>query len=124
MSDDERAVRELVDAWMAATRAGDTASVLDLIADDAIFMTCGGEPFGKEAFRAASESMRDVKMDGRAEILDVHVEGGWAWVRNHIELILTHRSSDPVRRAGHALTVLRKSEDGRWRLFRDANFVK
>jgi ketosteroid isomerase-like protein len=28
-----------------------------------------------------------------------------------------------VRRSGYTLTILRKGEDGRWRLFRDANLV-
>jgi len=41
MTDDERAIRELVATWMAASKAGDTATVLSLIADDAVFMVVG-----------------------------------------------------------------------------------
>jgi uncharacterized protein (TIGR02246 family) len=55
MTDDERAIRELVDTWMAASKAGD--SVLSLMADDVIFMVTGREPFGKEEFAAASEDI-------------------------------------------------------------------
>ena len=55
MTEDERAIRELVDTWMIATKAGDLATVLDLMADDVIFMAAGSEPFGKAAFKAASK---------------------------------------------------------------------
>ena len=54
MSDDERAIRELVAAWMAATKAGDHDRVLSLMTDDVVFMVPGREPFGREAFAAAS----------------------------------------------------------------------
>ena len=44
MTDDERAIRDLVAAWMKASQAGDTAKVLSLMADDAIFQVPGREP--------------------------------------------------------------------------------
>lgn len=122
MEEDERAIRELVDRWISATKAGDTATVLDLIADDALFMVRSGM-FGKEGFQASSESLSDTRIDGRAEIMEMHVEGNWAWIRNYIDLIITPAGSEPVKRSGHALTILKKGDDGRWRLFRDANLV-
>ena len=123
MSDDERAIREVVETWMDASRRGEVATVLDLMTDDVLFMTPGREPFGKAEFRAASESMRDMRMEGRAEIREIEVLGRWAWIRNHIDLTLTRAGGEPVRRSGYTLTILRKGEDGRWRLFRDANLV-
>ena len=48
MSDDVRAIRNLIDRWMKASKAGDTKAVLNMMTDDAIFMTCGRDPFGKE----------------------------------------------------------------------------
>jgi uncharacterized protein (TIGR02246 family) len=123
MTDDERAIRELVEKWMTASRAGDTGAVLELMTDDVVFMVPGREPFGKDEFRAASESMRDVRMDGTAEIREIHVECDWALIRNYIDLTLTSEGSEPLRRSGYTLTVLRKGADGRWRLFRDANLV-
>jgi len=122
MEDDERAIRELVDRWIEATKAGDTAAVLDLIADDAMFMVRSGL-FGKEGFQVGSDSLSDSKIDGRAEIMEMHVEGNWAWIRNYIDLIITPAGSEPVGRSGYALTILKKGSDGRWRLFRDANLV-
>ncbi|HEY4070732.1 MAG TPA: SgcJ/EcaC family oxidoreductase [Sphingomicrobium sp.] len=123
MTDDERQIRDLVDEWMEASRAGDTDTVLGLMTDDVIFMTASREPFGKDEFRATSESMRDVRVDGRAEIREVEVLGNWAWIRNHIDLTLSPSEGAPLRRSGYTLTILRKGDDGRWRLFRDANLV-
>ena len=123
MTDDERAIRELVETWMEASRAGDTAAVLDLMTDDVLFTVPGREPFGKKAFRAASESMRGVRMEGSAEIEEIEVLGDRAWIRNRIDLTLTPASGDPLHRSGYTLTILRKEADGRWRLYRDANLV-
>jgi uncharacterized protein (TIGR02246 family) len=46
MTDDERAIRDLVATWMKASEAGDVQTVLNLMADDMIFMVPGREPFG------------------------------------------------------------------------------
>jgi uncharacterized protein (TIGR02246 family) len=124
MNEDERAIRELVDVWLAATKAGDLQSVLDLMSEDAIFLAPGGEPFGKEAFARAFQGMAGVRLDGRSQIQELQVLGDWAYLRNFIEM--TVRPPDataPVRRAGHSLTILRKGSDGRWRLSRDANLM-
>ena len=123
MTEDEHAIRELVDSWMKASKAGDLATLLDLMTDDVIFMVPRQEPFGKEQFRAALESMRGVAMDGRAEVREIEVAGDWAWIRNFIELTVTPPGGKPVRRAGWTLSILLKDADGRWRLFRDANLV-
>ena len=123
MSDDERAIRELVETWMDASRRGDLPTVLELIDDDVIFMTASREPFGKEEFRITFEMVRGVKMDGRSEIREIEVLGDWAWVRNHIDLTLTPRGGEPLHRVGYTLTILKKGQDGRWRLYRDANLV-
>src|SRR5438105_1182750 len=124
MTEDERAVRELVEKWMDASRRGDLDTVLNLMTDDIIFMTPGREPFGKEEFRAASEAMSGVEMDGRAQIQELRVLDGWAWIRNHIELTVTPPADgEPVHRSGYTLSILQKGDDGRWRLARDANLV-
>ena len=123
MTDDERAIRELVETWMRASKAGDTATVLDLMSDDVLFMTRGREPFGKEHFRDSSESMRDIDIDGQAETLEVEVLGDTAWIRNRLEMVMTPEGGEPMRRSGYTLTILKKGGDGRWRLFRDANLL-
>jgi uncharacterized protein (TIGR02246 family) len=123
MSDDERAICELVETWMEASRRGDVETVLGLMTDDIVFMTPCREPFGNKEFRATSESMRGVEMDGRAEIREIRVLGDWAWIRNHIDLTVTPPNGEPVRRSGYTLSILQKGIDGKWRLARDANLV-
>lgn len=123
MTEDERAIRELVDTWMDASKAGDLATVLDLMTDDVVFMVPGGEPFGKEEFRAASEAMASMKVDGRADIREVRVLGDWAFIRNHLEIDVMPPDGETLHRSGYTLTILNKGVDGRWRLCRDANLV-
>ncbi|HEY6383710.1 MAG TPA: SgcJ/EcaC family oxidoreductase [Pseudolabrys sp.] len=123
MSPDERAIRDLVDTWMKATRAGDTATVLSLMSDDVIFMVPGREPFGKDAFAATSQSMKGFRLEGTADIRELRVLGDWAYLRNFIEITVTPPGGAAVRRSGYTLTILRKESDGRWRLMRDANLV-
>lgn len=52
MNKDEQAICDLVETWLAATKKGDLATVLSLMADEVVFMVPGQEPFGKEAFAA------------------------------------------------------------------------
>jgi uncharacterized protein (TIGR02246 family) len=123
VSDDESAIRELIATWMAASQAGDIETVLDLMTDDVVFMVPGREPFGKEAFAAASKGMQDMRMEGTNEIRELQVLGDWAYLRTYIQLTITVSGGEPMRRAGYTLTILRKQPDGRWRLARDANLL-
>jgi uncharacterized protein (TIGR02246 family) len=123
MSGDEQAIREVVDSWMEATKAGDVATVLDLMTDDVMFLTPGREPFGKDEFRAQAQGLSGVTIDGRSDIREVEVVGDRAWIRNRIEMSMTPRGGETRRRSGYTLTILKKGDDGRWRLFRDANLV-
>jgi len=123
MSDDEQAILALIEAWMQATRAGDTGTVLSLMTEDAVFTVAGREPFGREAFAAASNAMAGVRLEGTSEVVELQVEGDWAFSRNHIDLTMTPPSGEPVRRSGYTLTLYRKGADGRWRLTRDANLL-
>jgi uncharacterized protein (TIGR02246 family) len=126
MSEDEIAIRDLVNRWMSATQTGDAATVLDLMTDDVLFTVAGREPFGKEAFAAASKGMegQGLRIEGSNEIRELKLLGnGWAYIRNYIDITMTPPGGQPVRRAGYTLTILKKCEDGRWRLTRDANLL-
>jgi uncharacterized protein (TIGR02246 family) len=120
---DERAIRDLVATWMAASRAGDTAKVLSLMADDVVFQVPGREPFGKEAFAAMSEGMKGVRMEGSSDIRELRVLGDWAYLRNHITITVAPPGGKPVKRAGYTLTILHKQTNGQWLLARDANLL-
>ena len=123
MTDDERAIRNLIDTWMVATQKGDVETVLNLMADDVIFMVAGQKPFDKEAFAAAARGMTNVRFEGRNDIEELKVLGKWAYLRNYIDMTITPQQGAPAHRAGYTLTILRKEEDGRWVVARDANLV-
>ena len=79
MQDDERKIRELVATWMAATKAGDTATVLDLMTDDVVFLIAGRPPMiGKAAFAAAAQGQPEAqrpRFDGTSEIQEIEIFG-------------------------------------------------
>jgi uncharacterized protein (TIGR02246 family) len=120
--EDERAIRDLVSIWMAASQAGDIDTVLGLMADDVVFTVAGREPFGKAEFAAASRGMTNVKMEGTSDIRELQVLGDWAYLRNYLTVTVTPPSGKPMRRAGWTLTILRKTS-GKWLLARDANLM-
>jgi uncharacterized protein (TIGR02246 family) len=124
MSDDERAIRTLIDTWMAASRAGDTATVLSLMTDDVLFMVPGREPFGKQEFAAAAQGMQGATIDGKSEIVELKVLGDWAYLRGRLQVAMTPPGGNPIHRSGYTLTILRKEADGKWRLARDANLLE
>jgi uncharacterized protein (TIGR02246 family) len=123
MTDDERAIRDLVATWMKASEAGDVNAVLSLMADEVIFTVPGREPFGKDVFRAASEAMKNVRLTGTSDIREIKVLGDWAYIRNYIEITLMPPDGAAMRRRGYTLSILRKQSDGKWVLWRDANLV-
>ena len=123
MTEDEQAIRKVVQTWMQASQSGDTATVLSLMTEDAVFTVPGREPFGREVFEAALGAMNAAQIDGTSEIVELQVLGDWAFTRNRIDLTITPPAGDPVRRSGYTLTLYRKDADGCWRLARDANLL-
>ncbi len=123
MTDDARQIRELVDSWIAASKAHDLPALMDMMTDDVVFMTPGRPPFGKAEFAADSERMKGAAIDARADVQEIEVFGPRAFIRNHIQAELTFTGQAPRRMSGYAMTVLRKDADGRWRIARDANLV-
>jgi uncharacterized protein (TIGR02246 family) len=124
MTDDERAIRNLVDTWLGASKAGDYTTVLSLMSDDAVFMVPGQEPFGKATFAAAVDKQPQAEIDSSSEIQELQVLGDWAFLRNRLDITITSScATAPVRRTGYTLTILHKQADGRWLLTRDANLM-
>ena len=111
-SDDEAAIRKLVDTWLAASKAGDIATVLSLMTDDVVFMVPGREPFGREAFAAASDAMKNVRMEGNADIGELNVLGDHAYIRNYLEITITPEAGAPVKRSGWTLTICARRKGG------------
>ncbi len=123
VADDERAIRELIAAWVAASKARDLPALLAMMTDDVIFLTPGRAPFGKAEFAADNERLADVDVEARAEVLEIETFGDCAYTRSRIGAIVTPRGEPERSMAGYALSILRKGSDGRWRIARDANLV-
>ncbi|WP_394825983.1 YybH family protein [Pendulispora albinea] len=123
MSNDERAIREVIRAWMTATKEGDHATVLRLMADDVVFLVPGRPPFGKEAFAAATQVAGGASFEGTNDIEELTVAGDWAFCRCRLSVKVTPPHGDPIRRAGYTLTIFRREPSGAWVLARDANLL-
>jgi uncharacterized protein (TIGR02246 family) len=89
MTDDERAIRAVVDTWIIATKTGDIQTVLNLMTDDVVFIVPGREPFGKQEFAGGAERLKDARLDGVSDVREIQVLGDWAWLRNHISVTMT-----------------------------------
>ena len=124
MDRDEQAIRSLVTTWMQATAAGDVPRVLELMADDVVFLGAGRPPMrGKSDFASASKAMQG-RVEGTADVQEVRVFGEWAYCWNQLTVTVhPPGGGPPMHRSGPALSILRKKLDGRWVIFRDANMV-
>ena len=127
MERDEQEIRQLVATWIEATKAGDTDTVLSLMADDVVFLVTGQPPMiGKAAFAAAMRAQSGQgrpQFEGKSEIQEIQVLGDWAYMWTKLTVVFTPAgSAASITRAGNTLTILKK-QNGRWVLARDANML-
>jgi uncharacterized protein (TIGR02246 family) len=58
MPDDEQAIRELTQTWLAATQKGDIQTVLSLMMDDVIFMVPGSPVLNRSAKKLLPRALK------------------------------------------------------------------
>src|ERR1051325_1573903 len=110
MSNDEQEIRQLVATWIEATKAGDTDTVLSLMADDVVFLVTGQPPMiGKAVFAAAMQAQSGrggrPQFEGKSEIQEIQVLGDWAYMWTKLSVVFTPPGgASPVTRAGNTLT--------------------
>jgi uncharacterized protein (TIGR02246 family) len=126
MSQDERAIRDLIARWHSATAAGDIDAILPLMSEDATFLRAGAPPMvGRGAFESALGELfksHFVKSTGDAQEVCVSGDIAYSFVKLHVTI--TSKSGDlQSDREGHTLSILRKQADGQWVLSRDANLL-
>jgi uncharacterized protein (TIGR02246 family) len=129
MADDEQQIRQLVATWLEATKNGDIATVLGLMAEDVVFLVPGQAPMiGRAAFEAATNAQATSgsarpRFEGSSEIQEIKVFDDWAYLWQRLRVVaFPLDGSSPVARAGHTLSIFRK-EAGKWVLARDANML-
>ena len=125
MSDDEQAIRKLIDDWQRLSVEGDLPRLLALMDEDAVFLVAGQPPMrGREAFAAAFQDLDQFRIDATGDIQEVKVFGDWAYCCNHLQVTMTSlKDGSSKRRTGYTLTIFRKKRDGNWVLTRDANLL-
>ena len=126
MSNDEQSIREVINTWMRATAEGNVPQILELMDEDAVFLVQGQSPVrGRATFAAGLEkALQKFHIESTSDVQEIEVAGNLAYCWNQLQVIMTPRAEgSPVRRSGYTLTIFRKSNEGKWVLFRDANFV-
>ena len=126
MDKDEQEIRTLVETWLQATREGNVDKVLDLMTEDVVFLVPGQPPMaGRQAFGAALRAvLGQHAVESTSEIDEIAVFGDVAYCRSRLQVTVTRKHDNlPMLRKGHALSILRRCADGKWRLARDANMV-
>jgi uncharacterized protein (TIGR02246 family) len=93
------------------------------MADDVVFLQAGHAPMrGRDAFATAQAGLGKLDIDATADVREICVFGEWAYCWNHLTVVVTAPGGKAVRRAGDVLSILVR-QDGRWRIFRDANLL-
>ena len=127
MHPDEQAIRDLIALWHRATAAGDVDTVLDLMADDVVFLVAGQPPMqGRAAFeRGLRGLLAQHRIESTHDVREVGVDGdlAYSWTDLAIRVIPLAGGAAPAARSGSTLSVLRRQADGRWRMVRDANLM-
>jgi uncharacterized protein (TIGR02246 family) len=121
---DEQAIRAVIATWMEATAAGDVSRVLELMADDVVFLGPGRPPMrGKGEFAKAMRSMEG-RVESAADIQEIRVCGDWAYCWNQLTITITPAAGGQSRQlSGPALSVFRRDPGGAWVIVRDANMI-
>ena len=125
MNSDEQAIRKLIQDWHRLTKEGNLEALITLMTDDAIFLTCGNPPMTRRDFGAAFRDFSGkVRLETSQDVKELVVSGdlAYAWSKISVTMI-ANDGGKRSERAGHVLSLFRKSAAGRWQLSRDANLM-
>ncbi|HYQ15390.1 MAG TPA: SgcJ/EcaC family oxidoreductase [Polyangiaceae bacterium] len=123
MTQDERAIRDLIDRWHEYAQQGNVDATLRLMTDDVVFTVVGSPPFGKARFESAAREMQGAKLHTEHELLELTVSGDSAWSRVRLRVTVTKPDGQTLTREGHTLSIYVRGADGGWLLARDANLL-
>ena len=119
---DETAIRQTLAAYNAALNGGQASAVLPLYTTDGICMApFSPSSIGQAALEKAYEGFfREMTFDVRFNIAEVAVVApDWAFVRtNSAGTTLHHSTGKSISEANQELFVMRKGDDGQWRIAR------
>ncbi len=124
MNEDELEIRELVETWMHATEAHQHEKILELMDEDAVFLSAGQPALrGKRTFEMALQNIEDFKVETKSRIREIKVSGDLAYCWNHVSVDMKPTvGRNIIKRTGNILSILEK-KNGRWVITRDANML-
>ena len=126
MDGDQQAIREVLALWHRATAAGDVNTVVNLMAEDVVFLVPGHPPMrGRGAFEQGLRALlAQHQIESTGEIQEVEVSGdlAYAWSMLTVRIVPLAGGNATIR-TGNALSILRKQGDGSWVVVRDANLL-
>ena len=125
MTTDELAIRDLIARWTEASAESDYAALERLMHPDVVFLTAGNEPFGRDRFRVGFLHITEtMNFEGSTEVLEVRVDGDFAYAHAFVDVrIVPKAGGEAIIRQGHVLSIYKRSSEGQWQLFRDANLM-
>ena len=122
--DDERAIRELFSTWKRATKVGDVATVLTLIAEDAVFLAPARPPIrGRQEVEALYRQVFALyEIEQEFVFEEIRVSGDLAFCWGHDSAVMRPTDGGPERRArGYGMTIFTRDGEGRWLVARGIN---
>ena len=80
MADDEQGIRDLIDNWLRATATGDIADLMQMMAEDVVFLTPGQAPMGRDEFATGFlAAIEHVRIEASANVQEIDVAGDFAY---------------------------------------------
>jgi uncharacterized protein (TIGR02246 family) len=123
--EDQEAIRELTEAWLAAVRAKDVDRLKEMVTDDVVFLPPGFPPIrGKQAVEAMYRSFfpQFSTVEQTVSTEEVQVAGDWAYVWGNEILVLAPKGGGPnIQMQGKGMSILRRQPDGSWKFARGIN---
>lgn len=123
--DEKQAIRALTEKWLAAVHAKDTAQLLTMVTDDAVFIPLGRPPIrGKKEIEAMYQlffsQFSDVAQT--VDVDEVEIAGDWAFTWGSEKMVLFPKSGGPAMQLeGKGMSILRRQPDGSWKFARGIN---
>jgi uncharacterized protein (TIGR02246 family) len=123
VEEDVAAIRALVSEWDKATRASDSAALLDRVTEDCVFLAPGMPPIqGRARLAPLLAGFSQFRLEPVFEVQEIVVAGDWAFLWAKDEITATPISGGETRNAkGWALSILQKGTDRIWRFARGVN---
>ena len=123
--DDERAIRHVDSAYVAAWLRDDTAAVLQTLTPDVVLMPAGQRPLATpndiRAFWWPGDGTRTKILAFDRSIDELGGDGDLAWVRGTDTLAFSYTTGQTTQHLGNrsmTLAVWKRQTDGSWRIAR------